>query len=333
MLVEWAHFFVNARSDERKLKVTHGEDFEFGVEIIDLMQGDGFGCFGNDGGAKFVRAVMGDDEMEKMEAHLFGGRLKIGPGVELGLKFAPEGIDEFDADGDVTEEFAAFVEGDVEAVFGDMIFPKFAAVVEQGAGEQQVAVEHGINRGESVGGAHHLRGVFDETAASGVVNEAGTCAASETGAEFFEKKPGQSAETRIDQRGDEAQDVGVIGGLKDANLGWTREKFSAFFLGKWAKGEFASVDAEVAIAEKFTAHFVETARRKSSQSGVIGVIAPDPEGQGSGGVEEVEFEKRLAIAGVFLRGVFELQMNLAGNGQDFCGGFYGGQGLNFHKAD
>ena len=96
----------------------------------------------------------------------------------------PELIDEFDAEGDVAEEFAWFGVGHVEAVGGEAVFPELAAVVEEDPGDDEVAIDHGVGGADGGGGAHHLGDVFDETAASGVMVFAGGAGAAEAFAEF-----------------------------------------------------------------------------------------------------------------------------------------------------
>lgn len=48
--------------------------FEFGVDVVDVVEDDGFRGFGEDGGAVLVFAVVGSDEVEEVEADVFGGR-------------------------------------------------------------------------------------------------------------------------------------------------------------------------------------------------------------------------------------------------------------------
>jgi hypothetical protein len=160
--------------------------FEFGVDVIDVVEDDGFRGFGEDGGAELVFAVVGSDEVEEVEADVFGRRLEVLPwGVGWGFgELTPEPIDEFDAEGDVAEEFAGFGVGHVEAVGGEAVFPEFAAVVEEDSCDDEVAIYHLVGGADGGGGAHHLGDVFDETAASGVMVFAGGSGAAEAFAEF-----------------------------------------------------------------------------------------------------------------------------------------------------
>ena len=48
--------------------------FEFGVDVVDVVEDDGLRGFGEDGGAVLVFAVVGSDEVEEVEADVFGGR-------------------------------------------------------------------------------------------------------------------------------------------------------------------------------------------------------------------------------------------------------------------
>ena len=46
--------------------VAAAEHFEFGVDVVDVVEGDGFGGLGEDGRAEFEGAVMGGDEVEEV---------------------------------------------------------------------------------------------------------------------------------------------------------------------------------------------------------------------------------------------------------------------------
>ena len=45
-----------------------GDHFHFGVEVVDVVQGEGLGGLRQDGGAVLEFAVMGEDEVREMEA-------------------------------------------------------------------------------------------------------------------------------------------------------------------------------------------------------------------------------------------------------------------------
>lgn len=183
---EWAGAFEDVAADGGGRLVGGEHHFEFGVDVIDVMEDDGFRGFGEDWGAVLVFAVMGADEVEEVEADLFGGGGEVLPwGVGGGVgELTPEPIDEFDAEGDVAEEFAGFGVGHVEAVGGEAVFPELAAVVEEDSCDDEVAVELGVGGADGGGGAHHLGDVFDETAAAGVMVFAGGSGAAEAFAEF-----------------------------------------------------------------------------------------------------------------------------------------------------
>jgi hypothetical protein len=51
-----------------------GHHFEFGVDVIDVVEDDGFWGFGEDGGTELVFAVVGGDEVEEVEADIIGWR-------------------------------------------------------------------------------------------------------------------------------------------------------------------------------------------------------------------------------------------------------------------
>lgn len=69
---EWEGAFEDVWCDFLRIRVDGSGHFEFGVEVIDVVEGKGFGGFGEDGRAKFVFAVVAGDEVEEVEAYLFG---------------------------------------------------------------------------------------------------------------------------------------------------------------------------------------------------------------------------------------------------------------------
>ena len=81
--------------------VGHGEHFQFGIEVVDHVEGDGFGRLGLDGGSVLEFPVMRGDEVQEVQAHIFRGRLHATPGLERQL--SPEGVHRFDTDADMPE--------------------------------------------------------------------------------------------------------------------------------------------------------------------------------------------------------------------------------------
>jgi hypothetical protein len=69
----------------------------------------------------------------------------------------------------VAEHFAVDAVDLAKSIFRIGIFPKFSAVVEEYASDQEVTVELGVNWAQDGSGAHHLRDVLDEATAAGVM--------------------------------------------------------------------------------------------------------------------------------------------------------------------
>ena len=85
------------------LGVGVAEHFEFGVEVVDVVEGEGLGRARQHGRAEFVLAVVAADEVEQVQAGLLGGGFEIGPvgGFRRFQQVAPEFVDQFDAERDV----------------------------------------------------------------------------------------------------------------------------------------------------------------------------------------------------------------------------------------
>jgi hypothetical protein len=132
--------------------VTAPKHFKFGVDVIDVMKSDGFGGFGEDRGAKFKLTVMCGDKVEKMQSDVLTGRVKEGPVGGIGElhEVTPEFVDKFEAEGDVAEHFSVEIVGLGEASLGVAVLPHFAAVMEENASDEEVAIEIGIDGAERV---------------------------------------------------------------------------------------------------------------------------------------------------------------------------------------
>ena len=100
----------------------------------------------------------------------------------------------------MTHQLAAFVVTHDESVLGQLIFPKLSAVVKQNAGKQKIDIQLWIERRHLICDAHHLRGVFDETAAARVMIIARRSRTPETIAPFAQKCFAEGAQARIDNR-------------------------------------------------------------------------------------------------------------------------------------
>src|SRR5512145_3101090 len=105
--------------------------------------------------------------MEQVKPDVLGGGLKVLPGLEWEL--APEGVDHFDSDADVTEEFAAEFAGNLESRLWRAHFPELAAVVDENSREQEITVESRISGAKSIGAPEHLRSVAKQASTEGVM--------------------------------------------------------------------------------------------------------------------------------------------------------------------
>src|ERR1044071_1316802 len=116
---------------------------EFGVEVFQDMHGDGLWSSGGFGGAEFVFAVVREDDvLEDVDeglGNLFAEDLLGG----AALVFDPDGgLD------DVADELAGIGVAE-RAVVGEL--PRFGDVVEEDAGDDQIAVEAGVETANAVG--------------------------------------------------------------------------------------------------------------------------------------------------------------------------------------
>lgn len=116
-----------------------------------MMERDGLDGHGEFGGAVFVFAVVGEDEVLEFHEEFFG---------EL-RDFADFVFDDEHAEDDVAEEFAGVgvFEAGVAAEFAD-----FADVVEDDAGEEGVSVELGVCGDDFFGEVEEGDRVFQQAA-------------------------------------------------------------------------------------------------------------------------------------------------------------------------
>lgn len=225
----------------------------------------------------------------------------------------PEFVGEFDAEGDVAEHFAVNADVLGEAAFGVVVFPKFAAVVEEDAGGDEVAVEFRIDSADGGGGAHHLGDVFDESAAAGVVVFLGGGGAAEAVFELGDEGITEAFEPRVADFGEHADDVGPVFVLAFAGGGVAGEEFGFFGFVEGAEGPTAAVDA-VLVLGPFSFEAEGGAKGEGLGGFELAVVAPDFQGEGGGGVGEGEFEVGVAFFGGFFDAGLELGVDGGGRG-------------------
>ena len=311
--------------------VAAAEHFEFGVDVVDVVEGDGFGGLGEDGGAEFEGAVMGGDEVEEVEADVLGVGVEEGPGGGFREvhEVAPEFVDEFEAEGDVAEHFAVEVVGLGEAGLGVAVFPHFAAVVEEDAGDEEVAIEVGIDGAEGVGGAHHLGDVLDEAAAACVVIFAGGGSAFVAVGEAFEEELAEVVEAGVGEGGEFGEDVLPVGVLTGGGVGVAEEEGVFFVFGEEADFGGAGFDAVFAGVDPFGGEFDEGGAGEVFELVEAGVAVEEAPEEGVGGVDEAGFEVGAAGGGGAFGDGVDLDMHAVGLEHRVGDGAEVGQGEEF----
>ena len=68
---EGEHLFVDVVGEFRARLVGHGAHFHLGVEVIDVVEGEGFWGLWDDGGAKVELSVVAGNQVEKVNPHVF----------------------------------------------------------------------------------------------------------------------------------------------------------------------------------------------------------------------------------------------------------------------
>jgi hypothetical protein len=135
-----------------------------------------------------------------------------GFGVEEGDFLVEQAL----GDGDVADELALqrVVEAGAPAELADL-----ADVVQDGAGDEQVGVDFGVERGRGQADADQAEDVLQKAAQPGVVQALGGGGFDELGAEggVVEEAEHEAAEVRVAKGGDVAAQLGGHGG--DVELG------------------------------------------------------------------------------------------------------------------
>jgi hypothetical protein len=132
------------------------------------MERDGLERHGELGAAELVRAVMADDHVLQPEQELVWKRFAGQLGASGGLL-----SDHLHAHDEVSDELS-FVGVGESAVIRELV--DLADVVEEDAGEQQVAIQLGVEFRDPAGDVQEVDDVFDQTAlVCVVVLDAGGC--------------------------------------------------------------------------------------------------------------------------------------------------------------
>ena len=154
------------------------------------MESHGLGSLRFDRGTELFFAVMRGDQMNQVESDQVRVRRKWVPGRKLCPFFQPlpESVHQFNTHGDMTDEFCPEIVRHDKAFFRKAVFPEFARVVKKDAGQKKVAVQGRVDRRHGIARPHHLRDVFHQTAAPGVMVVPGACRSSQPISIFAEKQ-------------------------------------------------------------------------------------------------------------------------------------------------
>src|SRR5207245_10235382 len=96
---------------------------------------------------------------------------------------------------------AAFVISHGETVLRQLVFPKFAGIMEENSCEQEIEVQLRIKRRDLRRNPHHLRSVLDQTTATRMMIVACSSCASKAITQVMQKRLAQGPETRIGDGG------------------------------------------------------------------------------------------------------------------------------------
>ena len=129
------------------------------VQQVDLVQQDGFQRLGHDRRPPFMRAVMGDDQVDELMQFSFGE-----------FKFGRRLLDDHDAADNVAHQPAVF--GARKTLF-QRVFVRLPQIVQQRAAQQQVDVDMFVVSGQIPGDGSHTDGVFKQAADISMVHGAG----------------------------------------------------------------------------------------------------------------------------------------------------------------
>ena len=169
---------------------------EFGFEVVEGAEEHRLGGHGEFGRAEFELAVVGEDHVFDEEPELGRKGVAGRGGVELGDFFLEEAL----RYRDVADELA--FEGVVEGVApGELA--DFAYVVEDGAGEEQIGIDFGVEGRGGEADAGQMEDMLEEAPDPGVVEALGGRGFEELGAKGWVVEEGE----------DEAAEVGVAEGL------------------------------------------------------------------------------------------------------------------------
>lgn len=285
-------------SDFRLFFVSGGKHFEAGVDVVDEVEESGLRGFGFDRGSILELAMMGSDQVEEVQADVLRGGCERFPFLDR--EFSPKGIDEFDSDGDVAEEFAPDFARHLKAQLRWAHFPELSRIVEQNPGKKEIPIQVGIDPAQGGCGAHHLRGMPEQSAAVCVVVETRRRRPLESFAVLRKKNLTQGFEPRVGHRANNFAEAGEIPFSSSSLFGCSLEEFLRLFRFERTHAPPPPVETERAVDQKLafdlhTGAAVCLLARIECRS-----IGPCAQGEGIGGIPQLELPERLSVGGFLL---------------------------------
>src|ERR1700686_1078474 len=108
----------NSLCERLRCEIAGGEHFQPRIEIVDVMERHRFRSFWNNRRSELLLTMMRANEMQEVKPHILGRRGELFPALRVfGAQSSPEQVHQFEADGDVSDQFAAFVVVHDETVF------------------------------------------------------------------------------------------------------------------------------------------------------------------------------------------------------------------------
>src|ERR1700686_123 len=97
----------NPLRERLRCEIACGEHFESGIEIVDVIERHRFRSFWNNRRSELLLTMMRANEMQEVKPDILGRRGELVPALRVfGAQSSPERVHQFEADGDVSDQFA-----------------------------------------------------------------------------------------------------------------------------------------------------------------------------------------------------------------------------------